>query len=68
VERKQVKSSYVRSIGYDRGTLELEYKNGAIFQYKKVPEKIYGALMEAESLGRFIRFYIQPDYEYERIQ
>ena len=55
MERMPVQSSNLSSIGYDSGseTLEIEFLNGSIYEYRNVPQVIYDALMKArhESCG-----------------
>ena len=53
MERKPVISSNLRSVGYADGTLEVEFKSGAVFQYKNVPEHVYADMMNAASIGSF---------------
>lgn len=51
--RKFVSSSNIRSIGYDNGTLEVEFNSGGIYQYKNVPQNLYTGLMTASSHGSY---------------
>ena len=53
MDRKEVKSSYLKSVGYENGTLEIEFINGAVFEYYSIPASLYAELMQAESPGRF---------------
>lgn len=55
IERTPVRSSALRSVGYDQGqrVLEIEFTNGAVYQYFDVPAEVYGGLMAAESHGRY---------------
>ena len=43
MERKNVVSSNIKSIGYDESAmvLEVEFNNGAVYQYYNVPLYIY---------------------------
>ena len=63
MQRKSIESSIsVKSVGYDAEsqTLEVEFKSHslnsteAIYRYRDVPEKVYKALMESESVGRYM--------------
>jgi hypothetical protein len=47
-------------------TLEVEFKNGAIYQYYNVPVYIHQEFMEAVSKGGFIN-YIVPAYACSRV-
>jgi hypothetical protein len=62
-----VESDAVRSIGYDPTVpvLQVEFENGAIYHYMDVPEPEYQALLQAESIGRFVTYRIKPNYRYE---
>jgi len=58
MERTPVNSSNIASVGYTRnpdtvgmGTLEVEFKNGAVYQYDDVPWETHDALLRAESAG-----------------
>ncbi|TAJ20141.1 MAG: DUF853 family protein [Rugosibacter sp.] len=69
MEREMVDSSTVLSIGYDStsSTLEVEFKNGGIYQYYNVPEPIYQQLMASDSKGKFLHVYIKPAYPCSRV-
>jgi hypothetical protein len=47
MQRQLVKSTNVRSVGYDAsiGTLEIEFHSGGIYQYFSVPEAVYIAFI-----------------------
>ncbi|NPE31328.1 KTSC domain-containing protein [Methanococcoides sp. SA1] len=57
MQRKSVKSSNVKSIGYDEDAciLEVEFNKGPIYHYHGVPLKLYNRLMNASSKGRFLK-------------
>ncbi len=50
-----VSSSNLASVGYDAGseTLEVEFRNGHIYEYYNVPQVMFDALMQAPSTGSF---------------
>ena len=60
MNRVPVKSSNVASVGYDEATttLEVEYKNNAIYQYFLVPARTYEELisvsLNGQSVGRYL--------------
>lgn len=62
MQRQTVVSSHIKSIGYNSGLLEIEFRDGSVYQYSQVPEPIYKSLMESESKGRFVRNHIVPGY------
>lgn len=69
MERYNVASSNIRSVGYDpqTQTLEVEFINGTIYQYYGVPENIYDQMMREQSKGRFLNTYIRNQYPYSRV-
>lgn len=71
MERKHVDSSNLKSIGYDSNTqtLEIEFLNGGLYQYSKVPERIYNGLMSASSHGSYFDQYVKKGgYYYKKIR
>lgn len=52
--RNKVASSNINSIGYDKetSTLDVEFSNGAIYQYYAVPQKVYDNLLSSASIGK----------------
>ncbi|HUZ30878.1 MAG TPA: helicase HerA-like domain-containing protein [Xanthobacteraceae bacterium] len=69
MERDLVASSTILSIGYEASseTLEIEFKNGGIYQYYNVPQTIYQQLMDATSKGQFHNAYIRNAFPYSRV-
>ena len=70
MDRKYVSSSNIASIGYDSMSqiLEVEFLNGAIYQYYDVPEALYEGLMAADSHGKYLNEYIKKGgYSYARV-
>jgi hypothetical protein len=67
--RIPVTSSNVDSVGYDIGTqtLEVEFKNGYVYQYFDVPETIYQQMINADSAGKFLINNIKGVYRYARV-
>ena len=54
MQRVPVISEAVRSIGYEGGTLEVEFDDSGVYQYFDVPEPVYAELMLSESIGRYV--------------
>lgn len=54
MERQSVTSSNVKSVGYDAQArvLEVEFQNGAVYQYEDVPSDVHAELLAAPSIGR----------------
>lgn len=70
MNRQQVISSNIRSVGYDgeSRTLEIEFHTGGIYQYFDVPESVYKSLMSASSLGSYFYRYIRDRYRWTKIR
>ncbi len=57
-------------MGYDEDsqTLEIEFTNGAVYQYSDVPPEVHHGLMAAESHGRYFHQHIRnKSYRYRRV-
>lgn len=61
MEREPVSSSLVESVGYDpdEEMLEVELKNGRVYQYLEVSESTYQEFLAADSLGRYFNRHIR---------
>lgn len=51
----EVKSSNIKSIGYDSKTqiMEVRFLSGALYRFEKVPALLHKELMEARSKGQY---------------
>lgn len=69
MERQEVESTTMRSVGYDQTNqiLEIEFQSGLIYQYLDIPAALYKALWEAESKGRYFNREIRATYEFVRV-
>jgi KTSC domain len=71
VDRIQVSSSNLASVGYDPAALvlEVEFNNGSVYQYAGVPESVYSRLMAAGSKGTFFDQHVKKaGYSYQQIR
>jgi hypothetical protein len=61
MDRKAISSSELASIGYDPISLvlEVEFKNGRIYEYHGVPGNVNSGLMNAASHGRYFNQYVR---------
>jgi hypothetical protein len=68
MERTQVKSSSIRSVGYDPAAkiLEVEFASGAIYRHHDVPPEIYVDLLSAESVGKFYGANLRGKFQYAK--
>ena len=69
MNREPVSSSNVESVGYDEDsqTLEIEFKNGTLYQYFDVPQNIFNSLVGADSVGVYLAENIKGSYRYSRV-
>lgn len=65
-----VKSSNLKSVGYDRftQTLEIAFNRGGVYQYSQVPENVYDGLMNAPSYGGYFNRHIKSKYPTKRVK
>jgi hypothetical protein len=70
MKRTNINSSNLKSIGYENTseTLEIEFTNGAVYQYYGVPSRIYVGLMQAESHGAYFYAFVRDRFEYKQIR
>jgi hypothetical protein len=70
MKRETVKSSNLRSVGYDWSTqtLEIAFNSGGMYQYSHVPENLYDRLMNAPSHGRYFNHFIKTKYPTRRVR
>ncbi|MFH1896121.1 MAG: KTSC domain-containing protein [bacterium] len=69
MQRTEVKSSSVVSIGYDPRALilEVEFRSGRIYRYFDVSEYTHQMLMNAPSHGGFLTDNIRYTHRYQRV-
>lgn len=51
MQRHPVSSSRIANVGWENNTLEVQFHNGAVYQYHGVSQAEYQAFMNAPSLG-----------------
>ncbi len=70
LEGVAVESSLIAKVGYAKDTrlLEIEFRSGALYRYRQVPEPTYLALMSAVSKGRYFSNNIRGKFTYELIR
>lgn len=69
MERQNVTSSNIKSVGYDKetNTLEVEFNNGGIYQYFDVPEQVAEALLAASSVGGYLASNVKNSYRFIKV-
>ena len=65
MQRAPVASSSVASVGYDDTAfeLEIEFHNGRVYRYSRVPVAAYRLLLQARSIGEYVNTVIKPRFE-----
>ena len=66
--RTPVASSSLRSVGYDDGALEIEFRSGGVYRYADVPRETYEGLLGARSHGSYFHEHVRSQYDYHRIR
>lgn len=51
MRRQPVSSSRISSVGWENNTLEIQFKNGSVYQYFNVTNAEYIRFMNSSSLG-----------------
>lgn len=69
MERINVVSSNIKSIGYDESStiLEIEFLNSRLYQYFNVPIEIYDELMNADSQGKYFNANIKNIFDWNEV-
>ncbi len=69
MERKNIESSMIESIGYDANssTLEVEFKSGEVWQYFDFPEPLWYEFEASGSQGKFFHREIKKQYPESRV-
>jgi len=63
-----IDSSLIREVGYDpfMEVLTVNFRNGGVYEYIEVPEKVYNDLIEAPSAGKFFHVNIKNKFQFLR--
>lgn len=66
---KDVVSSNITSIGYDKDTqtLEVQFNGGSVYQYEGVPKDIFLLFKKTKSMGRFFSVFIKGKYNFVQV-
>ncbi len=70
MRRERLDSSSVASAGYDAATrvLEVEFRNGGVYQYLEVPDEEFEGFITAPSKGRYLNTEIKARYPSRRLR
>jgi len=68
MHRNHVDSSAIASVGYDESSsvLEVEFSSGVVYDYFRVPKRVYRDLLKAPSKGSFVSRRVRDRYPFER--
>lgn len=69
MQRAFIDSEAFRTVGYDESTetLEIEFHDGDIYQYYRVPPVVHRDLLRAPSSGQYFAFFIKPSYQFNKV-
>ena len=70
MDRTAVRSSNIRSIGYDdpTSTLEIEFHSGGVYQYLSVPRATFDKFIASPSKGKFFDQFIKDRFKTKKIR
>ncbi|OQW73387.1 MAG: KTSC domain-containing protein [Proteobacteria bacterium ST_bin13] len=62
-------SSNLSRFGYDAGSmiLQVEFKNGGLYNYFDVPQHVFDAMKQAPSKGQYLAHDIKGNFRYARV-
>ena len=57
-------------MGYDpvTETLEIEFHNSQVYQYRGVPERVFRAMLSQDSLGQFFTKFVRNKYSTKKVE
>ena len=58
-----VDSSAVLKVGYDKGSLFVQFVGGEWYEYPQVPESVFDQFLCAPSKGTFVNKSVKPHYQ-----
>lgn len=67
--REAVKSSNLKSVGYDKDskTLQVEFHSGQVHEYANVPPNKHAEMMKASSIGGYFHTHIRNFHDAKRV-
>jgi hypothetical protein len=66
MRKMPVISTNVRSIGYFKGVIEVEFNNGSVYHYFGANEYLFNQFLNAPSKGQFVH-HVLRHYNYQRV-
>lgn len=70
MRRQPVDSSSIAEIGYAplRCELDVLFRNGGLYRYFGVPAPVHRALLQADSIGRYMNRHVRMRYRYRLLR
>lgn len=71
MQRRPIRSTSLKAVGYEATTLtlEIEYRNGSLVRYTGVPEAMYQALLAVAGKAMFVEQVVERGgYEREQVR
>jgi len=68
VTRFPLRSSHIKSVGYDNGVMELEFHNGKRYRYSDVAPNVYSLLTRAPSAGEFFHKFVKGKFKTDEVK
>lgn len=68
MDRFIVDSTSIHSIGYGSGVLEVEFRDGGLYEYQDVQPEVFHELTVAKSVGAYFIQNIKTKYPYSKIR
>ncbi len=67
IKMTQVKSTSISEIGYKRRTMNIVFKNGKIYEFKRVPRAKFDEFAASTSKGRFFNKQVKDSFPYTEL-
>lgn len=69
MDRKPVRSSNLKSVGYSKPekVLEVEFRSGSVYQFEEIHPHTARYLMQAPSKGKFFWKNVRGKYPYQKV-
>jgi hypothetical protein len=70
MQRHHVSSSVIAFVAHDgrSNTLEVEFRNGRLYEYFGVPREAFDELLASDSVGKYFNEEIKPRYRSARVR
>ena len=68
MDKREVVSSNIQTIGFESDTLFLRFKSGQSYSYDHVDRGVFEAMTKAESVGKFFHRFVRNKYRHHRLE